>query len=72
MYVHLLQGCIEYERGRVSNNRVSFPFLNHYFMFMFNFFFVEPIHKYIYVLYRTHFVCTYMHFRVFGFSNNED
>ena len=48
-----------------------FPISNDYLMFIFNFFFVEPIHKYIYVLYvnRTHFISTYTwsneHFRVF-------
>ena len=34
----------------VSNNRVSFPLFNDYVMFIFNFFPVEPILKYIYLL----------------------
>ena len=39
-----------------------------YFMLMFNFFSVEPIHKYIYVFYvnRTHFISTYMSSRAFS------
>ena len=53
-----------------------FPISNDYLMFIFNFFFVEPIHKYIYVLYVncTCTLCMYVHefTSIFGFPNNED
>ena len=52
----------------VRKNRESFQLFNGYFMFIFYFFSVEPIHKSIYVLHvnRTYFICTYMTLRVFS------
>ena len=50
LYLHIYVIWIWVGVG-VSNNRVSFPLLNGYFMIIFNFFSEEPIHKYIlYVL----------------------
>ena len=39
------QGCIEYERGGDKQQQSVFPTFNDYFMFIFNFFSVEPIHN---------------------------
>ena len=48
--------------GVRKKTRVFFQLFNGYFLFIFNFISVEPIHKSIYVLHvnRTYFICTYM------------
>ena len=57
LYVHMFTRLHWIWKGvGVSNNRVHFPFFNGLAMNIFNFLSVEPINKYIYILYvnRTH------------------